>query len=97
MATQQHWFRAAHTEALESLKFLSGAEPGTVSIYSVAFLILFAAKVWGVLAWPWWAVFVPLIASGPIHLVWWLAQLLVELCTGIIRRPLNALLQRRER
>ena len=66
-----------------TLRALSGSD--LVPIYSITFLILFAAQVWGVIDWPWWAVFAPLIA--------WAALMLAELVTRILRLPLVALLR----
>ena len=85
------WFAGQFESAGETLNFLCGAEQGRLSIYSAAFLVLFAAKIWGVLAWPWWAVFTPLVAAPLIALIWWVALLLVELCVSIVRAPLDAL------
>ena len=74
-----------------TLRALSGSD--VVPIYSITFLILFAAQVWGVIDWPWWAVFAPLIAAPLIQVLWWAALMLAELVTRILQLPLVALLR----
>lgn len=67
-------FADAVDEAALSVSGLSGHELNA-PIYSFVFLILFTAKVFGVLAWPWWAVFVPLVAAPLVTPLWWVALL----------------------
>ncbi len=84
-------FADAVHEAGDQVLGLSGANL-SAPIYSLAFLILFAAKAFGVLAWPWWTIFVPLVAAPLIQLLWRVAMLPVLFVGRILSAPLRRLL-----
>ena len=86
-----NWLAGRIKGAGETLNFLCGAERGVLSIYSAVFLILFTAKIWGVLDWPWWAIFALLVAAPLIHPLWWAVLLLADLLAAILREPVRVL------
>ncbi len=90
-----HWLLDAFAEAVdeagECVRGLSGTELNA-PIFSFVFLILFTAKIFGVLTWPWWAVFVPLIAAPLALPVWWVAILPALFIVHVLWLPLSRLM-----